>query len=210
MLESNLPRRTFSIAFSILLALTSLIGVVQLSAAKRFAPFIGGYEFMDDTVAAAGLRTAYYENLRADDDALLRLPMIPSDLIADAYLRIFLPYVPERDNELLKARCAPGMERRACVASLWTLSLDGRVIDPATFESAQRSDLGMRGLQGYVPMAGLAPGRHALHVTWNAEGDERSTRKKRDYAIPFWFAPPYQLDLAPVSSAPTESQAPMP
>ncbi len=197
MLESNLPRRTFSIAFGALMFLTAFIGVVQLSAAQRFAPFIGGYEFLDDKAAAAGLRTAYYENLRAADDALLRVPTIPSDLVDDAYLRIFLPYVPDRDNALLEERCDASADRHACVAGLWTLGIDGRALDASSFESAERRDLGMRGLQGYVPMAGLAAGRHELQIVWNAAGGERRSRKAKTYVIPFWFAPPYQLDYAP-------------
>ncbi len=197
MLESNLPRRTFSIAFGILMFLTAIIGVVQLNSANRFAPFIGGYAFLDDKAAAAGLRTAYYENLRAADDALLRVPTIPSDLVDEAYLRVFLPYVPERDNVLLEGRCEAGTDRRTCIAGLWTLSIDGRALDPASFESAERRDLGMRGLQGYVPMAGLAAGRHELRAVWNAAGGDRRSRKTASYVIPFWFAPPYQLDYVP-------------
>ena len=207
-LESNLPRHTFSIAFGILIAFTTVIGTVQMGEAPRFAPFVGGYAYMDDEVAAKGMRTAYYESLRAPDDALLRVPMIPSDLVDDAYLRVFLPYVPDRDNALLKARCAPEMDRTACVAGLWSVTLDARAVDAAIFESAERRDFGMRGLQGYVPMAGLAAGRHELRAIWNeAGGTERSTRSQA-FVIPFWFAPPYQLDYAPPTEPPTPPAEP--
>lgn len=203
-LESNMPRYTFSVMFGILIFFTTIIGTVQMGEAPRFAPFVGGYAYMDDDAADKGLRTAYYETLRAPDDALLRVPMIPSDLVDTAYLRVFLPYVPERDNALLKARCSQDADPHACVAGLWSLSLDGRVVDASVFEAAERRDFGMRGLQGYLPMAGLVAGRHELRATWNAAGGERRSQKSREYIIPFWFAPPYQLDYAPPAAPPPQ------
>jgi len=42
---------------------------------------------------------------------------------------------------------------------------------------------------GYLPMATLAPGRHDLSLVWNAEGGERGPERRREYRIPFWYAP---------------------
>ena len=202
-LESNLPKRTFSIAFALLIAFTLLFGIAQMQFAREFAP-VGSYTFMTDDDVAVGLRTAHYENLRGDHDALLRMPMIPSELIADSYLRVFLPHLPERDNKVLNKRCpavTEARERHACVAGLWTLAFDGQSVDVAAFDAAERRDLGMRGLLGYLAMAGLAPGRHELVAVWNAaETSKRLSRQPVTYTIPFWFAPPYQLDVAPVEA----------
>ncbi|MEO8010596.1 MAG: hypothetical protein ABI650_03020, partial [Dokdonella sp.] len=125
--ESNLPKHTFSIAFGTIIAFTTVIGVTQLRTASEFTR-VGDYPFATSNDVAAGFRTAHYENLRGSSDALLRLPMIASDLVADPYLRVFLPYIPSRDNRILKERCAPAGNdggHRACVASLWTAALDG-------------------------------------------------------------------------------------
>jgi hypothetical protein len=218
MLESNFPRNTFSLAFGLVIFFTSVIGAVQMNNAKKFAPIVGGYTFLDDRVAAEGMRTAYYENLRSESEGLLRVPLIPSDFVADPYLKLFLPYIPQRDNDLLRARCAQDLTPNACLASLWQVTLDEREIDVASFESVERGDLGMRGLQGYIATAELAPGRHQLNVTWNYSGGERKLHKTQRYVIPFWFAPPYQQDLPeiitpakreeilPASSAPADAE----
>ncbi len=206
-LESNLPRRAFSFAFATIIMFTTVIGTIQLTSARTFT-LLGKYDYATNDDVASGVRTAHYENLRAASDALLREPMIPSDLVADPYLRLFLPYLPKRDNGVLAERCpvdADATTRRACVAALWTVSLDGQPVDVGGFDFAERRDLGLRGLQGYVTTGGLVPGRHELVVTWNAvrpSGHQRAREQR--WRIPFWFAPPYQLDYtapAPVPEA---------
>ena len=49
-----------------------------------------------------------------------------------------------------------------CLAQLWVVQLDGKPVDLHAFVPMERRDLDMRGLAGYLPMAGLAPGRHIL------------------------------------------------
>ncbi len=203
-LESNLPRHTFAILFGTLVATSAMIGGVPGALAPQFAMF-DSYHYLDDDEAAAGLRSAHYENLRGADDRVLRLPMIASDMVAESYLRVFLPYLPRRDNAVLRERCADPAAAGAagagpaCIATLWTLQLDGAPIETGDFVGSERRDIGLRGLQGYIAMDGLRPGRHELTVTWNAQGGETRRKHPRTYRIPFWFAPPYQLDLAPAA-----------
>lgn len=202
-LESNLPKRSFSVMFFLLILASMSFGVVQQKLSREFAMF-GSYDFMTDVDVDAGLRTAHYENQRGESDRMFRVPLIPSDMVADAFLRVFLPHVPDRDNVLLRSQCPPvpdGAQRHACLAGLWALSLEGRTIDVAAFIAAERRDIGLRGLQGYIPMAGLAPGQHELVAIWNPHGGDSGKRRKREYRIPFWFAPPYQLDLEPAAVA---------
>lgn len=206
-LESNMPRRTFSVAFGLLILFTNIIGVMQTATADRFA-LIGNYAYEGDADVREGVRSAHYEDMRGTDDALLRVPMIPSDRVSEPFLRLFLPYIPRRDNRVLQQRCPVFDEasaRRACLSGLWTLSLDGQAFDAKDFDFAERRDLGLRGLQGYLPIGHLTPGRHELILVWNA--DAKSTRGERAparHVIPFWFAPPYQLDYTP----PVEPSAP--
>ena len=199
-LESNLPRRVFSIAFGVIVLFTSVIGFVQMRAAREFA-IVGDYPFSTEQDVGLGVRTAHYENLRSADDVLLREPLIPSDLVADPFVRLFIPYLPDRDNRILRERCA-GTDsvdaRRTCLAGLWTVTLDGAAVDVVTFDYAERRDLGTRGLQGYLPTGALTPGRHEIVLRWNVGGDAKTHRtRERTYHIPFWFAPPYQLDYVP-------------
>ncbi len=198
-LESNLPRKTFSLAFGLVMASTVLVGMIQPRLVREFAP-TGNYAFMPDEDIDSGMRSASYENQRGADDRLLFVPMIPSDLVADSRLRLFLPYIPDRDNGAIRERCLDAespMSRHACLITLWSVALDGQPIDVKDFVAAERRELGMRGLQGYLSMDALAPGKHALVVTWNPSAGKGESAAQHKYRIPFWFAPPYQLDLAP-------------
>jgi hypothetical protein len=198
-LESNMPRGTFTVMFMLLIFATALFSSVQERAVRQFA-LVSSYTYFGNKDADVGLRSAHYENLRGERDVLARVPMIPADMIADGHLRLFLPYVPERDNGLLRARCASADEaasRRDCLAGLWEVTLDEKPVDLAAFVAAERRDIGLRGLQGYLALSGLAPGAHVLRARWNTAG--ANTAKPIDYRIPFWFSPPYQQDLAPVA-----------
>jgi len=199
-LQTNLSGRAFFLGFSTMVLITTVVSVVPLTLARQFAPF-ASYDYLAEE--QIGLRSAYYENLRGEHDRLLRLPLIPADTTADSQLRLFLPYLPRRDNPPLRtAACLPDTPPRegdpGCLARLWQVSLDDRPVALADFLAAERRDLGMRGLQGYVPLSGLAPGRHELRVTWNPERLPSAAHregKHEEHRIAFWFAPPYQLDL---------------
>lgn len=201
-LQSNLSRRAFFLGFSTMVFITSLVSVIPMVLARQFAP-LGSYAYLE--TAQVGLRSAYYENLRGERDHLLRVPMIPADMVADSQLRLFLPYLPRRDNPLLRAAgCVPTETRKGdpgCLTRLWQVQLDQRPIAMTEFITAERRDLGTRGLQAYLPLAGLAPGKHELAVTWNPHGSDGGEDTPVEYRIPFWFAPPYQLDLPAVAGS---------
>ena len=140
--------------------------------------------------------------VRAEHDALLRYPMIPSDRIAETHLRLFIPHQPQRDNALARRLCpmltdgrntaeGAAATRNAidCMAAMWTVSIDGTAIPLADFVPLERRDLGMRGLVGYIPLGDRQPGRHTLELVWNADGGDTGKQRRREYRIPFWFIP---------------------
>ncbi len=74
----------------------------------------------------------------------------------------------------------------------------------AGFETAQRADLGMLGLIGLVPLAGLEPGMHRIVVVWNANAaeeaaplDDRYVQVNSRYVIPIAFSPAFERPLEP-------------
>lgn len=167
-LESNLPSWIFTAIFLLLVAVSVVLGGLQENLLRQFAP-ISSYDYLSDSDAEGGLRSAFYENLRSERDALARVPLIPADMVADGHLRLFLPYLPGRDNPVLRHNCPQAGDppaRRACLVGLWRVHVDDRPVALAEFVAAERRDLGMRGLQGYLSLAGLAPGRHELRVEW--------------------------------------------
>jgi hypothetical protein len=192
-LESNLPNWAFTAVFLLLVVGSAVLGRVQERSVREFA-YVSSYDYFSDADSEAGLRSAYYENLRSERDVLARVPLIPADLVADGHLRLFLPYLPERDNPVLRQRCPDAVtaNRRECLAGLWSVALDAKPVALDSFVPAERRDLGLRGLHGYLSLAGLAPGRHELQVQWSGDGAAAQV-----YRIPFWFSPPYQQDLLP-------------
>ena len=70
-----------------------------------------------------------------------------------------------------------------------SITLDGKPVNLADFVPFERRDLEMRGLVGYLPLQGLAPGRHDLHLVWHAQGESTGPDRRREYRIPFWYTP---------------------
>ncbi|WP_298577605.1 hypothetical protein [uncultured Luteimonas sp.] len=197
-LHSNLRGNAFMAVYMVVIAATGMLGSLQIAASSRLA-LAHHYEVVTTDAVDQGLRSAHYEALRSGDDVLKRLPMIPSDRIADSHLRLFIPHQPALDNPLARERCAEGGRNRdgegagaravACIARLWSVTLDGEPVSLAGFLPAERRDLGLRGIVGYLDMAALAHGRHDLHLVWNADGGDRGVRRRREYTIPFWLSP---------------------
>src|SRR5690606_24408250 len=129
-----------------------------------------------------GMHSAHYESMRSEHDVLRIYPMVPSDRISDTHLRLFIPHRPQIDNRYARDACPLPADDRAttgaraaqravdCLASLWTVTLDGEPVPLQDFVPAERRDLELRGLLGYIAIADLAPGRHDLHLLWNAGG----------------------------------------
>ncbi len=128
---------------------------------------------------AGVLNYRYYADQRTGDDRFSGAPFIQSDVLRDPYVRLFVPYVPARDdpgvmNECPAARAlgsvGAGSESArlnssllACLGRLRAVSLDGRPVDP-DFRFSTDPQSGLRGLLGYVSVDGLGKGRHVLLV----------------------------------------------
>lgn len=200
-LQSNLNGRAFLVVYGLVIGGAMLIGGLQVINSMKFS-LLQGYEVVTEDAVDHGMLGAHYENMRAEHDALLRYPMIPSDRIAETHLRLFIPHQPQRDNALARRLCpmltdgrntaeGAAATRNAidCMAAMWTVSIDGVAIPLDDFVPIERRDLGMRGLVGYIPLGQRQPGRHNLALTWNADGGEDGKQRRREYRIPFWFIP---------------------
>lgn len=200
-LQSNLNGRAFQFVYALVIGGAMVIGSLQVINSVKFS-LLPGYDVVTGKAVDHGMLGAHYENLRAEHDALLRFPMIPSDRIAETHLRLFIPHQPQRDNALARRLCPMLTEGRNtaegaaatrnaidCMAAMWTVSIDGVAIPLDDFVPLERRDLGMRGLVGYIPLGERQPGRHTLELTWNADGGEDGKQRRRDHRIPFWFIP---------------------
>ncbi|PTA73685.1 MULTISPECIES: hypothetical protein [unclassified Stenotrophomonas] len=200
-LQSNLRSRSFMAAYLLAVMVAMVLGGVQVLGSLKFSLF-NRYQVMTDEAVEHGMLSAHYESLRSAHDQLLPYPMIPSDTISGSRLRVFIPHRPQRDNPLARQRCTalPGARNEAtgmqaanaaveCLSRLWQVQLDGTPVDLHDFMPMERRDLDMRGLVGYLPTAGLTPGRHDLSLVWNAQGGTRGGDRRREFRIPFWYAP---------------------
>lgn len=200
-MQSNLRSRFFMLAYMGAIMVAMMLGGLQVAGSVSFSLF-NRYQIVTDDAVDHGMLSAHYESMRSAHDQLLIFPMIPSDVVSGSQLRLFIPHRPQRDNEVARTRCPQLPEGRNeasgavaataavdCLAQLWVVQLDGKPVDVRTFVPMERRDLDMRGLAGYLPMAGLSPGRHDLHLLWNGDGPERGASRRREYFIPFWYAP---------------------
>ena len=53
-----------------------------------------------------------------------------------------------------------------CLATLWEVRIDGQPIPLDGFVVAQRDDIGLRGLRGYIDLRPFGPGPRRLEVVW--------------------------------------------
>ncbi|HYP69467.1 MAG TPA: hypothetical protein VEP93_01195 [Variovorax sp.] len=200
-LQSNLGSRGFMAVYFVVLIFALLIGGVQIINSVKFS-LLNRYQVITTEAVDEGMLSAQYESMRGPNDVMLQFPMIPSDRISERQLRLFIPHRPRRDNPLARQACAALDQGRneakgtaaasaasACLARIWTVTLDGAPIRIADFVPMERRDLGMRGLVGYIDLSGKSPGRHDLRLIWNAGGGDRGMLRQREYLIPFWYGP---------------------
>ena len=200
----TLQSNTWPISFSIILGVLFLIVLTSgpYLIAQRFslAPY-GAYTLLGPEAVSNNFRSSHYENMRVNSDARLYTPMIPADTTSASFLRLLIPFYPSRDQIALKGQCEDMGTDELCVRKLWQVQLDdGPMINLAGFMPAERRDMNMRGLQGYIPLQGLAPGLHTLHVNWlplsvlAGRADDFIPQQAVRYTIPFVFAPDFELD----------------
>jgi hypothetical protein len=203
-LQSNLPSFVFVVAMTAAVIIIVVLGNFRVAAWSRFT-VSGEFDYLTRDDVQAGFRSTHYEDLPSDLDRLRGWPRINSFTQRGAFLRLFLPYQPLRDNVILEALCG---ERKAdepaapCLQQLWAASVDGRDLGLSDFMPAERGDLSMRGLLGVLPLDGLSPGLHKLEVLWNPRGtisdmetDDQYQDLRRTYQIPFLFSPEFELSL---------------
>lgn len=200
-LQSNLGRRGYTVIYYLVPMVALVLGAAHIIGSFGFS-LLNRYEVVTSEAVGHGMASAHYESLRSADDAALRYPMIPSDRIETRQLRLFMPNRVRLDNPLARKACPELEDGRntakgaaaaklatQCMASVWTVTLDGVPVRIDDFLPAERRDLGMRGLMGYIDLRDKAPGRHDLRLVWNANSEETGPQRSREYLIPFWYDP---------------------
>ncbi|HEX9106381.1 MAG TPA: hypothetical protein VF832_04125, partial [Longimicrobiales bacterium] len=175
-LFTNVRKRIAWPAMILVLVGAIAAGVVDLLVSRNVLR-LDGYGLLPRSAGVLNYR--YYADQRTGDDRYSGAPSIQSDVVHDPYLRLFVPYIPSRDDAVLERACpkeltadrsaaesAAGQTSSAvlaCMARLRAVALDGRALD-ADYRFFTDPQSGLRGLLGYVPLDGLPRGRHVLVV----------------------------------------------
>ena len=203
-LQSNTRPVVFFTAIILSIIIIVAVGNTRAAAWRNFT-LSGEFEYLDTTGVQQGFRSTHYEDMPSPIDRLRGWPRIDSFNQSGSFVRLFLPYQPLRDNLVLDELCGSAEEAPDpvdCLRQLWTVSIDGKSVPMAGFEPAERADLGMRGLIGLLPLAGLEPGLRKIEVVWYpgvaeeaAPLDDRYAQLNFVYVIPFAFSPNFEIPL---------------
>jgi len=156
----------------------------------------------------------FYESQREPGKPYPRLPSIQSDVIKEPYVKLFIPYYPQRDNGAIARVCPslrPLQDRGVqfgsdkplpdsltepvlhCIAQMHDVKLDGASPPKLDFAFYEQQESGLKGVIAYIPIDSAAHGRHVLEVlptppvllpTDTAE--LRAAAWKQPFVIPFW------------------------
>ncbi len=194
--QLTLQSNTRPYLVSVLIALGSVC-IVMIGQARYefFSEFStsSDYRYLDAAALVDGVQSAHYLDRRRAGDRLRTVPVLDSFEQSGAYLEVFIPYQPRRDDPVLDERCASGIEPLQCLRELWTVRLGPHGIEPGALLATERRDLDQRGLTGLVPLTGLAAGLYRLEITWNPSDPDDVDPGPTTYSLPFLFSPDQEL-----------------
>jgi hypothetical protein len=208
-LMTNVGRRKIRVVtFAALLTVIFIASLDRLNRANRLA--LNGYDFFAMS-PEHGVDYRFYESQHPDGAPVDRLPFIQSDVITDAYVKLFVPYMPAVDNAAVAARCPrlAALDTRGlhlhsrasvadslagpvldCLAALHAVTLDGKPLAKPAFSFYEQPKTSQRGILAYIPADSLAKGRHELTVSVTVDPADSAGVKgyapPKPWVIPFW------------------------
>jgi hypothetical protein len=185
-LFTNLRRAVMLPVFYGAVVLALAMGMVDLIEKMRgFGG--GGSRFLPDDMDVRGVENAYYESSRGPGDPTT-VPTIQSDIVTGPYVRLFIPYIPDRHDPWLAGNCPgvrpmrttglhvvrPGAPTASddssaartlgCLARLHAVAVDGARRPELAFRFYTHPTTGRDGIITYIPTSSLAPGQHTIAV----------------------------------------------
>jgi len=146
-----------------------LIGVSTLYVGMRTGRTIGSYGQFPRADGIA-IDPAHYDDQRNPARDGIK-PYLQSAVVTGPYLKLVVPYRPNRDETAMRSHCArQGLKgdalasaRLACLQSLHGVILDGAKVDPR-YEIASDPRTDRPALLAMIDVRALAPGRHELRI----------------------------------------------
>ena len=188
LLNSHLGRQRM-MAATMAIIMASTIGVIGAYMVMRSDTPLGSYtQFPRDVADGRRAATAFYDDQR-DPLRDRPTPYLASAVAEGPYLRLVVPFEPERDAPAMAGGCLGDDDRLACLAALHPVAIDGR---PVAVEYQSTTDARTRrpALLAMIDVRQLAPGRHVLEVARPQRHDRNGKARGRDgdptVQIPFW------------------------
>jgi hypothetical protein len=178
--------------------MTAVMAIVLAQAVgPRLGLELGGYLGLpeDEAAAADTLLPRHYASQRGDDATLRPVPHIPDPVVRGGYVRLFIPYFPQRHTPAMQRLCpaaladagnAGSRTRLDCLARMHAVAVDGVPVN-VPFDAAEDPATGQRGLLAMIPVHDLPRGRHELTLMPSPRTEQRDAEDPPEpYRIPFW------------------------
>lgn len=193
MLASNGgERRVMGLVIGVMVA--AITGVSTTYVAMRSSDAIGSYRHFPDSQAAR-IDPAHYDDQRDPARDGTR-PYVQSAVVAGPYLRLVVPYRPDRDEPAMRAQCpqppvtggeALAAVRLACLQAMRGVDLDGKPLADLRYEIASDPRTDRPALLAMIDVRALAPGRHELRIARPLRADRKQDDDDPGFdVIPFW------------------------
>lgn len=171
--------------------LGAMFGQLAMRTPERFGNYAWFPHF--DQGAAGRVDAANYGDQR--DPLRSRLaPFIQSAEIGGHYLRLVVPYRPDRDADAMRRTCLAAekiedADARAaamlrCLAALHPVTLDGKPLADLRYDAGSDAQTGRPALVAMIDVRALAPGRHELAIA--GASPESDPAASAAWTIPFW------------------------
>lgn len=156
---------------------------------------LGNYSLFPSTEALPSIDSAHYDDQRnpARDPARA---YIATMIATSPYVRLTIPYRPDRDALPLQQSCPQaetqrGVEqaqtRLSCLAALYQVKLDGNPLPQLKFDIANDSRTNRPALLTMIDVRKLAQGRHVLDISYASTSKHDSENSKiTSEQIVFW------------------------
>ena len=182
-LFTNVRKRAIYPAYFAVLFAPVVLFLVKDILVRNGALPMDAYVFVPDR---SDVSPSFYESQRESGAVYGMTPSIQSDIIRDPYVKLFIPYLPERHNETLSVRCPelrplqragfrfelpsgapPDTNAVRLVLDCWTrlqpVTLNGQPHAPPFYVYTHPRS-GARGIIAYIPTAGLPRGPNVLTI----------------------------------------------
>lgn len=187
-------RRILALVFGAMTA--ALIFVGWSYWAMRTSSATGNYSQFPDSDALR-IDSAHYDDQRnpARHNAV---PFVQSSVVQGPYLRLVVPFRPNRDMPAMRKHCAPmigpeddalAIAKLACLQSLHAVTLDGKPLDRLAYEIANDPSTQRPALLAMIDVRDLPRGRHELRVAHPPRANRKPDKDNPDPGftrIPFW------------------------